>query len=128
MRVTDYSTAILELIRDGMSVDTALLNLKRMLESRGHSRLYPKILKQLEREGEKQKKRETLTLVLADEGDRAKLKEDIDSALLQMKAKEYDTKIDPTITGGFIIEGGEQRIDHSYKRRLLTLYRSLIES
>ena len=126
MRVTDYSVGVMELMSEGMHIDTALLNLMRMLKARGHERLYPKILTLLLRECEKGERSGTVTLVLAQSEDAPLFKEAIERALGALNAPEYTTRIDPTITGGFIIEGGETRIDQSYKRRLLTLYRSLI--
>jgi F0F1-type ATP synthase delta subunit len=128
MRVTDYSRAVMELVKDGMAVDSAIANLKRTLESRGHVRLFPKILKSLLVLQEGEQRNKNFVLILAHEDDALKFKDEIRKALLQIGGTHYETRIDPSITGGYIIEGGEQRIDQSYKRRLLTLYRSLIES
>lgn len=127
MRVTDYSKAVSELIRDGMTFDTALTNLKRMLQARGHTRLYRKILTLLIIDSEKEEKENAVTLILAHKEDEAKYSKEIKEARTMGNTETHQTRIDQTIIGGFIIQGGQQRIDQSYKRRLLTLYRSLTQ-
>jgi F0F1-type ATP synthase delta subunit len=128
MRVRDYSTGVLELILNGMSPETALEKLRAMLSSRGHERLYPKILRELLTEASRTASRNTATVTLARKDDARALHGDIESALHTLGVTEHDIVIDETITGGFVVEAKEKRIDRSYKKSLLTLYRSLIKS
>jgi F0F1-type ATP synthase delta subunit len=128
MRVRDYSVGVLELIQEGMSPETALEKLRAMLSSRGHERLYPKILRELLTEATHAQSRSTATLTVARKDDSHALQTDIEKALHTLGATEHNVVVDETITGGFIAEAKEHRIDQSYKKSLLTLYRSLIKS
>jgi F0F1-type ATP synthase delta subunit len=126
MNVRDYSTAVLELLIDGKDERAILERLQRVLEDHGHERLYPKILADLAQRLEKREDKRGVVITLARASDESVFKEEITKALTALQATEYTTKMDPSITGGFIAQGGEKRIDASYKKTLLTLYRSLI--
>ncbi len=126
MNVRDYSTAAFELLIEGKDEKSILENLERVLKDHGHERLYPKILGDLAQRLKKQEEKKGATVTLARTGDEALLKDQIKDALTKLNVTDYITKIDPSITGGFIAQGGEKRIDASYKKTLLTLYRSLI--
>ncbi len=128
MRARDYTHAVLELIHEGMNVDEAFRGLTYTLIQRGHRSLFPAILRELERNAEKIALKETATLTLAKKDDETKLKTEIGEALALLNATSHTVRTDPTITGGFILEGNEKRIDESYKKKLLTLYRSLTAS
>jgi F0F1-type ATP synthase delta subunit len=126
MRTSDYSTATIELIRNGMDEHTAFEGLKRVLHKRGHERLYPKILRAMKIATVKHEKRNIITVTVARDEDIEIFKVNIDRAVASLEGKDFETHIDTTITGGFIAESSEGRIDASYEKRLLTLYRSLI--
>ncbi len=128
MRVRDYSIGVLELIHEGMSPDRALEKLRAMLSSRGHDRLYPKILRELLTEATRSASRSSATVTIARKDDADTLKNDIENALRSLQATEHSIVVDETITGGFVAEANEKRIDQSHKKSLLTLYRSLIKS
>ncbi len=128
MRVNDYSQAVRALVREGTSPDAALMGLRTMLTARGHLRLYPKILKELLTEVTKDSANETATVTVARAGDEITHKKEITEQLTLLGQNEHTTIIDESIVGGYIIEGTNSRIDNSYKKRLLTLYRSLIKS
>lgn len=128
MRARDYTHAVLELIHEGMSVDEAFRGLTYTLIQRGHRSLFPAILRELERNAEMMVAKETATLTLAKKDDESKLKAEITKALELIGATAHTVRTDSTITGGFILEGNEKRIDESYKKKLLTLYRSLTAS
>lgn len=126
MRTQDYTEAILSLAKEGKISAHTLTDLKKVLENRGHTRLYPKILAQLKRILEHDQKTGTALITLAKESDGSRYKNKIVEALTELKITEYTTSIDPTIVGGFIAEGSMKRVDASYKKQLLTLYRSLV--
>lgn len=128
MRVHDYSTSVGELLRNGMSFDTTMERLTQILKKRGHTALYPKILRTLIRDMEREEARDTITVTVAKEADLDRFKDAITKGETVMKGAHRTTKTDETIIGGFIIENRETRIDNSYKKRLLTLYRSLTTS
>jgi F0F1-type ATP synthase delta subunit len=125
MRVRDYTSAVTELIREGLGEELVLTNLKRMLTTRGHLRLYPQILRTLEREAIRNEAHDTVTVTLAKASDGEALKSHINEAIRSLEGTAHTITIDPTITGGFIAATGEKRVDASYKKQLLTLYRSL---
>ncbi len=125
MNVRDYSAAILAL-HTKEKEETLLLKLKDVLQKHGHERLYPKILADLKEKLERQEKSKSVTITLARTSDEKLLMSEIEKALTELGATDYTTTIDPTITGGFIAQGGEKRIDASYKKSLLALYRALI--
>jgi F0F1-type ATP synthase delta subunit len=126
MNVRDYSTAVLELLGEGKKEASLLENLSRVLKAHGHERLYPKILTDLRAKLEKREEKMGARVTLARATDEARLKKEIGEALTKLGVSDYTTTIDPSITGGFIAEGNEKRIDASYKKTLLALYRSLI--
>jgi F0F1-type ATP synthase delta subunit len=126
MNVRDYSTAVLELVTEGKDESNILQSLLRMLKSRGHESLYPKILRELTQKLERKESKRGVIVTLARPDDETRLKDQIKEALTELNATDYTTSIDPSITGGFIAQGEEKRIDASYKKSLLTLYRSLI--
>jgi F0F1-type ATP synthase delta subunit len=127
MRARDYSHAVLELIQDGMSTDEAFRGLTYTLIKRGHRSLYPAILRELERHVDKLSEMNTVTVTLAKHDHESKLKAEITEALTLLGTTTYTIRTDSTITGGFIAEGQGKRIDESHKKKLLTLYRTLIK-
>jgi F0F1-type ATP synthase delta subunit len=127
MRVSDYSKAVLALAHTGMNVDHAFTQLSSMLKTRGHVRLYPRILRDLEVRATKEAVKSTVVVTLARKSDESLLTEELAHALTLLGATSYELRIDESITGGFIAEARERRIDQSHKHRLLTLYRSLIK-
>ncbi len=127
MRAKDYSQATYDLIQSGTGEDTVFLNLSKMLKKRGHMKLYAKILRQLNILVERQVKSQSMTVTVARLEDVDVHKSRIEDAVSSLQGITFDTKVDSTITGGFIAEKVERRIDASYKKTLLILYRSLIK-
>ncbi len=127
MRAKDYSQAVFELIQNGTSESVVFTNLSAMLKKRGHEKLYGRILRELQTLAEKQVKRETTTVTVAKSEDVDLHKDAIAKTVSSLNGTAFTTVVDPTITGGFIAEKVEKRIDASYKKTLLTLYRSLIK-
>jgi F0F1-type ATP synthase delta subunit len=128
MRVYDYSTSICELIESGTSLTDALTGLKKVLESRGHAPLYPKILKQLMRDLSMRASQKTAVVTVATQSGKEELASDIALAAKELGAETYNTITDATLIGGFKVETQDKRVDKSHKKVLLTLYRSLIKS
>lgn len=126
MRVHDYTIALIEILKEGKDTPNLLQDLMRVLKSRGHERLYPKILKDLEQTLTRHEKQRGVTITLASETAEGALRDELKKAAQSLGSDTYTTVIDPAIIGGFVAEGGEKRIDASYKKSLLALYRSLI--
>lgn len=119
--------AVDALLMRGVELSEVLTKLQATLSKRHHMRLYRSILADVATLEKKRALRNTVTVTVAREGDRALHDAVIQKAIETLGSSTYETKIDPTITGGYIAQGGEARIDASYKKRLLTLYRSIIK-
>lgn len=121
-----YVTSIIELIEAGSDVDSVLKNLKAVLESRGHEKILPKILKRTASKLEERTEKTTATVTVRAETDAEKYKEQIDRALRYLKAEiEPRVHVDETLVGGFIAEHKNMRIDQSYKNALLKTYQKV---
>ncbi len=126
MRVTEYRDAVMELAAGGLPGDQVLSGLMRVLKERHHERLYPRILRELHTVLLRSEAARVARVTFAREADAARLREDVQSALVRLGITDHRVRIDKTLTGGFIAETNTERIDQSYKTTLLTLYRSLI--
>lgn len=127
MRTSDYIAATVSLLNDGKEVDGVMKNLKRVLHDRGHEKLYPRVLRGLQRATERKLQSDLPVVLVAREKDLEKLKSEIEAHLKEFDATKYEPETDTTLIGGYVIEHNHKIIDNSYKSRLVTLYRSLIE-
>ena len=123
----DYVNAVLEMLATGLDTESVLTGLSRTLESRGHEKLYSSILHSVLRI---LKARSSIDVPVVT----VKNTESIDSQVEKIEkfiselgtaGSEYQTKIDPSIIGGFIVEYNHQQIDLSYKTKLTKLYQSI---
>ena len=119
---TDYTIAVLQLIKEGKDPEAVIAGLTATLTSRGHERLLVPVLR-VAREVAKESVSATVTV--ASESDRARYQAAIEAALATLGAADATTVVDETITGGFIAEHNHTRIDASFKSKLIDLYRSL---
>lgn len=126
MRVSDYSIAVQELLTSGKDFDSTMCGLRAVLVAHGHMRLYTRILRNLLAHYKKRKKLVTTTLSFARTQDEMLWEGEIMKLIKLLGGSEVTTVINPRIIGGFVAEGRSARIDRSYKKQLLTLYRSLI--
>jgi F0F1-type ATP synthase delta subunit len=121
-----YVTAFVESILAGTPVETALANLREVLKTRGHERLWSQILKVSARELEAKLARVTPQLSVAKAGSTSEA--DVKAALVTLGAARetaYDTSVDETLVGGFSLRVGGRLLDKSYKRALITLYEKI---
>lgn len=127
MRTADYITATISLINEGRDFGEVLTNLKRVLEERGHQKLYRGILHGLLKATERKVKSQKPLVFLARESDLKKLETEIKTQLSKIEASDFESTIDDTLIGGYVIKHNNKILDNSYKSRLVTLYRSLTE-
>ena len=128
MRTKDYITATHEILNKNQDTKSVLASLKKYLESRGLMQVYPNVLRGLIEKSERAAKREGVRVSVAREGDIQKYKSAIEAHLEKHNLpSEYTTTIDETIVGGYIITTKGERINQSYKHKLLTAYRALID-
>ena len=126
MIVNDYSSALFELLAKGSQGDALLESLQSLLKKKGHERLYASILKDLLAKFEKDKQRNSIQVMVGREKDIPHLKESILEAMATLGTeKEFLSHVDTTLIGGFKIKSHDKVIDRSYKKQLLTIYRSL---
>lgn len=121
-----YVTAFTESILAGTPVEAALVNLRAVLQKRGHERLWSQIIKLSARQLEAKLARVTPQLMVAraDSVSEAAIKE----ALLALGAAAdtpHQTRVDETLIGGFVLRVRGQLLDKSYKRALITLYENI---
>lgn len=127
MRARDYIQAIRELLREGHDPEAVFRNLTILLKRKGHEKLHAQILRGVSTQIEKDIQGDTALVTLAREHDCKVQKHAIESVLASMGTEtNFEITIDPAIIGGFTAVQGGKIVDQSYKKQLLTLYRSLI--
>lgn len=124
-----YVTALTESILTGLPVDTALLNVKSVMERKGHLRLWPQVLRATKRVLESRLASTLPRVIIAKDG--LVSKESIESALQKLgvaETKNFSTVVDSSLVGGFVIRFRGLLLDTSYKQALLKLYRAVSKS
>jgi F0F1-type ATP synthase delta subunit len=121
-----YVHAILELIQSGQTIDTVLLNLTKVLASRGHCKLHGAILHDLLAKLELVQETSLPKVVLAKEGSVSEA--EIKFALQKLNAPDtnYTVTVNPNIIGGLIATYQSKQLDQSYQTKLRELFKSII--
>ena len=128
MRAKDYIEALYQSLRDGMSIDVVVPRLDEVLTRRGLLKLRSRILKGLLEKLKRAESSGKPRVIVAREHDLKRHEHDISEALEQIEGgTEYETRIDPTIIGGFITTGKGRRVDRSYKSTLLHAYHNVAD-
>ncbi len=122
-----YINAVVELLLQGNDPDAVLMNLKKVLQQKGHDALYAEILKGVETELSLQENKERPAIFVATEKDSVTFKKEIGAELSRLDAKASDATVtvDASLIGGFLITHKGKLINRSYKQQLLSLYRSI---
>ena len=123
-----YVIAFNESLLQGESFETALANLKRVLASKGHTRLLPQILRASTRELEAKLKQRTVVVTVATDAGVESEKITATLAALNLATTDCEQKVDSTLIGGFTVRGRGHYFDASYKNALLRLYRAVTTS
>lgn len=120
-----YAEALLELSRNrnAEEIDILLEHLELLLKRKHLTPLFHKIMRSLETAQEKKRDRILIRTVKA-------LSKEAREAILQKYFKdlphhEIHQEIDETLIGGYQLETKDLRIDNSYKKSLLNLYKSM---
>ncbi len=121
-----YTTALLDLLATDTDFTSVLAGFKDTLQKRGHSALYGPVLQRVLRQ--LQATRPSTVLTVSNESAREELARAIAVALTELGAPADvgpAVVVDDSIIGGFIAEHAHQRQNHSYKSKLVSLYRSI---
>lgn len=125
-RQREYAAAVQSLLESGVDVERVVQGLMRTLTQKGHRRLLPGILRALEVYEAERMRTATATLTVARDEDAARFKDEIAATAHELGASApYDTEVDERIIGGYIFRSGTHELDASYRRSLLSLYRSI---
>lgn len=125
---TQYAQAFLEMIQEGMSVETALAGLRTALEKKNYSKLLVPILLEVQRVLEAQKDAKQARVATASTADAKVLKAKITEALKTLgieKSTVVKEVVDETLVGGFVATFDYKEYDQSYKRTLKSLFESI---
>jgi F0F1-type ATP synthase delta subunit len=122
-----YATAIVDLMEGGMPAEKAMKHLDAALLRRGHTKLKKRILRAAERILARRSAFAAPVAYVANDAATKKEGHAIKEALSSLGLSgEHHTLVDETLIGGFRVIAEGREIDRSYKRQLLTLYRSII--
>ncbi len=125
---TQYAQAFLEMIQEGMSVETALTGLRTALAKKNYSKLLVPILLEVQRVLEAQKDAKQARVATASTTDAKVLKAKITEALKTLgieKSTVVKEVVDETLVGGFVATFDYKEYDQSYKRTLKSLFESI---
>lgn len=121
----EYAQSVLELLKAGEKPEKVFRGLESVMKTRGHKRLYTRVLSSVARRLSARGNETEPVLVLASINDKRNYSMDIERALgeLRTDGKMLKTVEDKTITGGFLLTHQGKLIDKSYKTKLLNWYR-----
>jgi F0F1-type ATP synthase delta subunit len=125
-----YALALWEMIKKGMEPKKAVHALHEILVARGREVLFPRIAKAFERIAARESNRHDVTLHIAESKDEHHAKAAAKKVMTHMNFGEKEISkvvIDETLIGGWKIESGEQLIDASYKKHLLSIYSAVTQ-
>ncbi len=129
MRASWYAKALIHLA-PSMPEDELVTRLVSTLKHNGHMHMLPKIVRAYERLVSRRDRHSTITVTTERPYEQAEitqlLRQDDFAKTLTTTHKRVVRVVDPTIVGGAIVRTSKDRVDRSYKRALLDLYRSLV--
>jgi F0F1-type ATP synthase delta subunit len=119
-----YITAIVDSLLTTKDVEVVLKNATALLSKKGHTRLWPAVLRGVVRELEKRTAEATPHVAVAKES--VLQSEALKQALASLGAIGVPkTVVDSSLIGGFLVQYQDRLIDASYKRALTDLYRKV---
>ena len=111
-----------------MEYKKAVSRLREILVSHGRESLLPRIGKAFEKIAERESKKTDVQLSIAHEKDERSARVAVKDVLAKLKIKTDDlkTRVDPTLVGGWRLEGNGTLVDASYKKALVEMYNRAI--
>ena len=130
MRAAQYAEALYRAAKEHPHKEDALLsNLTETLKANGHTHFLPRIVRSLERFRTRDEKEGTIRITssreLTEKETQELLRKEPFKNLLDTSHKRVERVVDDSIIGGAIVSTKSQRVDGSYKRALLELYKSI---
>ncbi len=122
-----YAHALHDTIEAGtVPAEELVTRLKALLQRRGHYKLLPQIVSELEHITQRERA-DVPTVALARESDKATLAQHIENAAsaLVIDPRDLAYTTDSTLISGFTMTAGTKRYDASQKRALINLYHTL---
>lgn len=120
---TAYTKAVIELIAAGRPVEEVFAGLEKALTAKGHTKLYPSVLRAVLRVLDVRDQGGCIILASLDDEKSKKLALQFMS---EQGVSDYsEIKLDQNLIGGYIVEANHQRVDASYKRALHKLYQNI---
>ena len=111
----------------GAEANLRVKHFLQLLRSRGHERLLPRIVREVERTLAVKSRRSEVVLKVARETDKGKFKATVKGVLKKVGRESLAVKeeIDEGLIRGFSIEGSDFTYDASARRKLIGLYERL---
>ena len=111
----------------GKEADQKVEHFMRLLRSRGHAQLLPRIVREFERALERARRKGDIVLRVARTEDRGAFAGVAKEVLAKAGRAGANVReqVDETLVRGFTLEGSDFRYDASARRKLLALYEAL---
>ncbi len=127
MRATHYAKALAELLSDRPASEGAAIA-ERLVETarkNGHAHLLPRIARAYEKIAKKNERARTVEVVTAHKSDPALVTATAKKNGVATEGMHVVSRTDATLVGGALVRTRSERIDMSYKRALMELYKKL---
>lgn len=124
-----YVFALTDALLASTEVDKVLKSTKELLDKKGHGRLWSAVLRGAVQELEKRTRTNTPQVIISAKA--VEKTEQLKKALTELgvdSSVDFETSVDETIIGGFIVRYKDRMLDASYKRALVDLYRRVTKS
>ena len=125
---TQYSQAFLEVVKNGVAVETALSGLRATLMRKNHHKLLAPVLLEVVRALEADKFTNQVVVKTATPTDHKAFNSQIEATLKALGvSKDIPVRktVDKTLIGGFVATFDYKEHDQSYKKTLINLYQSI---
>jgi F0F1-type ATP synthase delta subunit len=122
-----YAEALYRALEKLHDAKIAFLNLQKILERRGHTRLFPAIAREFKRLTASHGSVSGV-LEVARLKDQERYKDKIADASTQMglSVDALEVRENPRLIGGYVVRKSDEQYDASFRRALMTLYRQLV--
>ncbi len=130
MRAAHYAEALYSALADHPKDEAKLVgNFVETLKLNGHTHFLPRIIRSIERYHARDEKERTISITsskeLSEKDTQEMLRKEPFKNLLSSSHKRVERIVDASVIGGVIVRTKAVRVDASYKRALLELYKNI---